>query len=333
MARPRIRGIHQHERIGCVEPLRRRTQAIDSRHAAPERQAQQPAGRQRQHGHDDLVRLDDLDRDRQRQRAAEHRDRRRDGEQPHERPAVDAAQKRRQRDHRQSARQERQDRRQPRKQLAQHDLGIREGRGRHLRQDAPRAVLAERPGGRRRGHQEHHRELDTRQRVEERSPGPRQRLQRIRPGPQRLPRHLGFDVVPPGDPQPGQHRQDEEDPAGVHLAPPREDQRLINEHRTRPDLTRRRPAPPTSITMTRRPLVRPTPAILSQSQTFVRAGRRMIAGGGDGRGSRSGEPRPRGSGVATPLRGFFVCGLTRNMGNLPNEAKVNVKRFCDQTES
>ncbi len=137
VARPVIWGIHQHERIGRVEPVRRRGQAIGPRQAAPERQAQQPAGRERHHRHDDLVRLGDLDRDRQRQRAAEHRDRRRDGEEPHERLAIDAAQKRGQRDHRQGTGQEGQDRRQPREQLAQHDLGIREVRGRHLRQDAP----------------------------------------------------------------------------------------------------------------------------------------------------------------------------------------------------
>ncbi len=59
--------------------------------------------------------------------------------------AVDAAQERRQRDDRQGAGQERQDRHQPREQLAQHDLGVGEVRGRHLRQDAPGAVLAERP--------------------------------------------------------------------------------------------------------------------------------------------------------------------------------------------
>ncbi len=101
----------------------------------------------------------------------------------------------------------------------------------------PRAVLAERPGGRRRGYQEHHGKLDARQREEERFPGLRQRLQRTRPGPQWLPGPRSRDGVPPGDPQTDQHGQDEEDPARVNLPPPREDQRLINEHRPRPDPT------------------------------------------------------------------------------------------------
>ena len=81
----------------------------------------------------------------------------------------------------------------------------------------PRAVLAERPGGRRRGDDEHHRELNAREREEERYAGPRQRLQRARLGPQRLPGPWGVEVGPPRDPQPGKHGDDEEDPARVDL--------------------------------------------------------------------------------------------------------------------
>lgn len=75
-----------------------------------------------------------------------------------------------------------------------------------------------------------------------------------------------------------------------------EDQRLINEHRPRPETPRHRPAPRPMQVRHRdnAPIVQPTPAILSHSRTFVRERCRMmeavggaVASSGRGKTTRS----------------------------------------------
>ena len=125
MARPRIGCIHQHDRVGLLEPVRRRGTPPTAA-PAPDQRAQQPEDPDAQDGDHHLVGLGDPHRDRQRQRAPQHRDRHRDHEQTEKALGIDPAQERSQRDHRQGAGQHPQDRRQPREQFAQDDLGVGE---------------------------------------------------------------------------------------------------------------------------------------------------------------------------------------------------------------
>ena len=175
------------------------------------------------------MRLGRPDRDRHGQRTAEDGHGHRDQRQGQDRVDDDSAEQSGQCQHGHGGGHQGEDRHEPRGQLAQHDLGVDKSVT-IMCVRLPRAVLADGAGGRRRGDQQHQRDLRGRDGVIEEPAEPGQLLDRGRAG--------DADLVP-GHRHRGQQAQDEERSQRVELPSPRGSDRLVDEDGPRPPAHRR----------------------------------------------------------------------------------------------